>query len=66
MSGWEDGVNWMMSVMSVDTKEQDGNEVVEDVPTEVEVEIQDAEGRIAKMNIGAGGAGEIREVKGGP
>lgn len=65
MTGWEEGVNWMMSVMSVDVKEQEGDEVLEDVPTEVEVEIEDAEGRIAKINIGAGGAGEVREVKGG-
>lgn len=64
MIGWEEGVSWMMTVMSVDTKEQEGDEVLEEGSTDVEVEIQDAEGRIAKMNLGAAGAGEISQVKG--
>jgi len=59
MGGWEEGVNWMMGVMSVDVKEeQEGDEVVEDASAgnDVEVEIQDSEGRIAKMSL-SGGAG---------
>jgi uncharacterized protein len=55
ISGWEEGANWMIGVMSVGEKEEEGDESVEETaPGDVEVEIQDSEGRIAKMNLGAG------------
>jgi len=65
MSGWDEGATWMVGVMSVDAKEEEGEESVEEEALgNVEVEIQDSEGRIAKMNLGAGGGS--REVREGP
>lgn len=54
-AGWEEGAVWMCKVMNLDDGE--GEEVKEDVSTvdggEIEVEIEDADGRVAKMSIPA-------------
>lgn len=48
--GWDEGAKWMVEVMNLeDGKAEDQ---VLDGTQEIEVEIQDAEGQIAKMKIG--------------
>lgn len=61
-TGWDEGAKWLVEMMRLDTdeiKEEDGNEVV-DGAQEVEVEIEDADGKVAKMTIG-GGASQTSE-----
>ncbi|KZT69662.1 ankyrin [Daedalea quercina L-15889] len=59
--GWEDGAKWFVEVMKLE-ENQKGEElqVAEDAEDaeKIEVEIQDAEGQIAKMTIGQRPAGE--------
>lgn len=54
-AGWEEGAVWMCKVMNLEDGE--GEETKEDVSTvegrDIEVEIEDAEGRVAKMSIPA-------------
>ena len=57
---WAEGVTWMVGVMTLDggggaSKETD--EVVES--EDVQVEIQDAEGRIAKLSVKGGQVEEV-------
>lgn len=52
--GWEEGAKWFVEVMNLDEGAK-GEEVhvAEDEDAEkIEVEIQDAEGQVAKMTIG--------------
>lgn len=52
MNEWVDGVTWMVGAMSVDDSggtSQETDEVVE--AGDVQVEIQDAEGRVAKLSM---------------
>lgn len=69
MAGWEEGAKWMVEVMKLETddaiKEEEGDSVEgEDgeggtVP-DIEVEIEDADGKMAKMTIrGSGGVSEV-------
>ncbi|KAH7883363.1 hypothetical protein F5I97DRAFT_233626 [Phlebopus sp. FC_14] len=50
MAEWEDGAKWFVQVMKIDEPKEE-----EDIPMEhsqaVEVEIEDAEGQVAKMTI---------------
>lgn len=58
---WAEGVTWMVGVMTVDDaggSAQETDEVVES--GDVQVEIQDAEGRIAKLNMKDG---QVEETK---
>ncbi|KAF7980143.1 hypothetical protein HWV62_39587 [Athelia sp. TMB] len=53
ISGWQEGAQWLVQVMNIDTdeaKEEAGDEVI-DGSQDVEVEIEDANGQIAKMKI---------------
>lgn len=57
LAGWEEGANWFVKMMRLDeTGKEDGSgDVNEDdengsVP-DIEVEIEDAEGKVAKMTI---------------
>lgn len=53
MAGWEEGAQWLVGVMKLDTggeKDSETDETVEN--QEVQVEIEDADGQIAKMTIG--------------
>jgi uncharacterized protein len=53
MAGWQEGAKWLVEVMNLDTnevREDDGDEVI-DSAQEVEVEIEDADGQVAKMII---------------
>ena len=62
MSEWAEGVTWMVGVMSVGDSggaAQETDEVVE--PEDVQVEIQDAEGRVAKLNMKDGQVEGIKD-----
>ena len=61
MNEWAEGVTWMVGVMSVGDSggaAQETDEVVG--PEDVQVEIQDAEGRVAKLNMKDG---QVEEIK---
>ncbi|TCD62708.1 hypothetical protein EIP91_006533 [Steccherinum ochraceum] len=50
--GWDEGAKWMVEVMNLaEVKGEDEDQVV-DSAADIEVEIQDAEGQIARMKIG--------------
>ncbi|KAL4249248.1 Ankyrin repeat-containing domain superfamily protein [Abortiporus biennis] len=50
--GWEEGANWMVGVMNlVEGNSKEEEDQVVDNPADIEVEIQDAEGQVAKMKI---------------
>ncbi|ESK95673.1 cytoplasmic protein [Moniliophthora roreri MCA 2997] len=55
MAGWEEGANWLVQVMNLDDgKDEEKDAKVEDGPVsarDIEVEIQDADGQVAKMTI---------------
>ena len=50
--GWEEGAKWFVEVMNLEEDGKGGEELkpVDDVK-EIEVEIQDAEGQVAKMKM---------------
>lgn len=57
MAGWDEGARWMVSVMNLEKPnatdgepEEHEDEIAEG---DVEIEIEDAEGEIARMNLGA-------------
>lgn len=59
MIGWEEGATWLVQEMKLDeTGQNDVNDSEEDGPVDttqdVEVEIQDADGEIARMTISSG------------
>jgi hypothetical protein len=57
MAGWQEGAKWLVGVMKLDTdevKEEDGDEVIND-SQDMKVEIEDADGQVAKMIISSGG-----------
>jgi hypothetical protein len=56
MAGWQEGAKWLVGVMKLDTHEvkEEGDEVIDD-SQDVQVEIEDADGQVAKMTIGGGG-----------
>ncbi|KAF8161373.1 ankyrin repeat-containing domain protein [Crassisporium funariophilum] len=57
LAGWEEGAKWFVEVMNLDpeqgSKEQDEDDATLDdgVGRDIEVEIEDADGQIAKMTI---------------
>ena len=59
LAGWEEGAKWFVQVMNLNLKqESEGNEGEGDaldmesgIDRDIEVEIQDADGQIAKMTI---------------
>ncbi|OJA20832.1 hypothetical protein AZE42_02514 [Rhizopogon vesiculosus] len=56
MIGWDEGARWLVQEMKLDEAGNDVNDTEEDASLdtaqEVEVEIQDADGQVAKMTIG--------------
>lgn len=61
MNEWAEGVTWMVGVMTVDDTGGSARETDEVVESgDVQVEIQDAEGRVAKLNIKNGQAEAIK------
>ena len=64
MNEWTEGVTWMVGVMSVCDSggaAQETDEVVES--EDVQVEIQDAEGRVAKLSMKGG---QVEGIKNDP
>ncbi|KIK60767.1 hypothetical protein GYMLUDRAFT_137477, partial [Collybiopsis luxurians FD-317 M1] len=61
LAGWQEGAKWLVEVMNLESvTEENGTEDVEDSDTvdpgqDVEVEIQDADGQVAKMTISTSG-----------
>lgn len=63
LAGWEEGAKWFVEVMNLDpegSKEQPEDEEAtldseDGANRDIEVEIEDADGRIAKMTISGGG-----------
>ncbi|KAG5351358.1 hypothetical protein C0989_006874 [Termitomyces sp. Mn162] len=59
LAEWDEGATWLVKMMTLEAedpekeKEIAGDEVV-DMPQDIEVEIQDADGQIAKMTISGG------------
>ncbi|KZT22464.1 ankyrin [Neolentinus lepideus HHB14362 ss-1] len=54
MAGWYEGAKWLVQVMNLDdgaAKEDEEEAVVEPSAQDIEVEIQDADGQIARMSI---------------
>jgi ankyrin repeat protein len=55
MTGWDEGARWLVQKMKLDEVGNDVNDTEEDGPVDtaqdVEVEIQDADGQVAKMTI---------------
>lgn len=61
MNEWADGVTWMVGAMSVDDSGGAAKETDEVVESgDVQVEIQDAEGRVAKLNVKDGQVGGVK------
>ena len=60
-AGWDEGAKWFVEVMNLDSdvgKEEGDPDAALDPADgpQIEVEIQDAEGQIAKMKIGGTGS----------
>jgi uncharacterized protein len=54
MAGWEEGASWLVGVMNLGADELKEGEVEKEegeVPSNIEVEIQDADGGVARMTI---------------
>lgn len=55
MTGWDEGARWLVQEMKLDEVGNDVKDTEEDDPVDtaqdVEVEIQDADGQVAKMTI---------------
>jgi uncharacterized protein len=56
VAGWDEGARWMVEVMTLDEKpagEADAEDDIKaDMAANVEIEIQDADGQVARMNLG--------------
>jgi len=55
MAGWQEGAKWLVQVMNIDAedlKEDGGDDVIDDAQ-DMEVEIEDADGQVARMKIGS-------------
>ncbi|KIM77781.1 hypothetical protein PILCRDRAFT_825016 [Piloderma croceum F 1598] len=66
MAGWQEGAKWLVEVMKLDTDEiteEDGDEVI-DESQDVEVEIEDADGQVARMKMSGGGEREADNKSG--
>lgn len=54
MAGWEEGAKWMVEVMRLEEAGKPEDDLhPADSATEVEVEIEDAEGQVARMSFGS-------------
>ena len=66
-AGWEEGAKWMVEIMSLDDNGTKGGE--EDDATvdptalrDVEIEIEDADGQVAKMSLGSDAPPAVRDA----
>ncbi|KAI0043117.1 ankyrin [Auriscalpium vulgare] len=53
VAGWEEGARWMVEVMRLDDAGKPDEDEALPSGQDIEVEIQDADGQIAKMSLGA-------------
>ena len=65
-AGWEEGAKWMVEIMSLDDKaaksEGDGDATVDSTALrDVEIEIEDADGQVAKMSLGSDAPPAVRD-----
>ncbi|KAG6918879.1 hypothetical protein DXG01_010943 [Tephrocybe rancida] len=55
LAEWDEGATWLVKMMNLDAedaeKEKGGDDEDVEVPQDIEVEIEDAEGQVAKMTI---------------
>ncbi|KAK7691795.1 hypothetical protein QCA50_005198 [Cerrena zonata] len=56
--GWDEGAKWLVETMNLDEGTKGGEDQPVEPGQEIEVEIQDAEGQVAKMKIGPQGVSE--------
>lgn len=54
--GWDEGAKWMVEVMNLDEDGKEEEDATVDSSQDIEVEIQDAEGQVARMKIAAQGS----------
>lgn len=57
MIGWDEGAKWLVETMNLDEGSKGEDQPVEP-GQDIEVEIQDAEGHVAKMKIGSQSASQ--------
>jgi hypothetical protein len=68
IAGWEEGAKWLVQMMKLDADVQEGNATDigadEDggLVQDIEVEIEDAEGQVAKMTISGSGSAETKSA----
>lgn len=60
LAGWEEGAKWLVQMMKLDADVQEGDATDEGggLTHDIEVEIEDAEGQVAKMTISSADNGE--------
>lgn len=60
LAGWEEGAKWLVQMMKLDADVQEGDAADEggELTHDIEVEIEDAEGQVAKMTISSADNGE--------
>ncbi|KAG6839916.1 hypothetical protein C0991_010396 [Blastosporella zonata] len=56
LAEWDEGATWLVRMMNLDSEDADKEKAVDgeedvEVPQDIEVEIEDAEGQVAKMTI---------------
>lgn len=54
--GWDEGAKWMVEVMNLEGGDKDGDKPLDDSVEDVEVEIQDAAGQVARMKVSPKGS----------
>lgn len=64
LAGWDEGATWLVEVMNLEGMKEEAGDAAEESeagasesepPQDIEVEIEDADGQIAKMTISGGG-----------
>lgn len=51
-SGWDEGAKWFVEVMNLDDAEKEEEDIKPEPGTQnIDIEIQDAEGQVAKMTL---------------
>lgn len=58
LAGWDEGAKWLVEVMNLndDAEAETTEELVVDPSRDIQVEIQDADGQVAKMTISGSAA----------
>ncbi|KIJ66123.1 hypothetical protein HYDPIDRAFT_87584 [Hydnomerulius pinastri MD-312] len=61
MAEWDDGARWFVQVMRLDEVNEEEEDAPVDPSQAIEVEIEDAEGQVAKMTVGGSKPSESKE-----